>query len=110
MHLYWIVLAVAIAAELFGTSCLKASQGMTKLLPSLGVLGGYSLTFYLLSIIVRQLPVGIVYACWSGLGTIGIAFIGKYYFQEPLGPAAWVGIALVVAGVAILYGAAPAAH
>ena len=106
----WLLLLLAIAVELFGTSCLKASRGFTRLQPTIGVFAGYLLSFYLLSIVVKTLPVGIVYAIWSGLGTVGMALIGKHFFGDPMPPISWIGVALVVAGVAVLSLSAPGAH
>jgi small multidrug resistance pump len=102
MTLYWFMLALAIAGELLGTCCLKAAAGFTKLWPSLGVAVGYIVSFYLMSVIVKHLPVGIVYALWSGVGTIAIAIVGMTVFREQITAFGWLGIALVVAGVAIL--------
>ncbi|WP_442916190.1 DMT family transporter, partial [Leucobacter sp. M11] len=67
--MHWFLLATAIALEVFATSMLKASAGFTRLWPSIAVIGGYGLSFYLLSQVLRVLPVGTAYAIWSGAGT-----------------------------------------
>jgi small multidrug resistance pump len=98
----YIYLIMAIAGEVIGTSALKASYGMTKLWPSLLAIVGYSLTFWALSICLRTLPVGVVYAIWSGLGIISIVVIGIFVFEEEFTPLHFLGTALIVAGVGIL--------
>src|ERR1700722_14398726 len=78
----YVYLIMAIAGEVMGTSALKASYGMTKLWPALIVVLGYSLTFWALSIALKELPVGVVYAIWSGLGIVSIVLIGIFVFGE----------------------------
>jgi small multidrug resistance pump len=97
-------LALAIAAELVGTAALKASDGATRLLPSLVVVVGYLGAFYLLSLALRDLPVGLVYAVWSGVGIVGAAGVGIAVFDEQVDLAGVVGVALIVVGVAVLAG------
>ncbi len=92
----------AIAAEIVATSSLKASEGFTRLRPSVAVVVGYVTAFYLLSLSLRTIPVGVAYAIWSGVVTAAIAAIGWFFFRERLGPAQIVGIVLIVLGVAIL--------
>ncbi len=78
----YIYLLIAIAGEVMGTSALKASDGMSKLLPTLFVILGYSLTFWALSITLKTLPVGIVYAIWSGLGIVSIVLVGIFLYLK----------------------------
>jgi small multidrug resistance pump len=99
---HWIYLAIAIAAEVVGTSSLKASAGFTKLGPSLMVLAGYGVAFYFLSLTLERIPVGVGYAIWSGAGVTLIALIGWLVYGEKLDPAAIAGMALIVAGVVVL--------
>jgi len=96
------MLALAIASEVVATSALKASYGMTRLAPASLVVVGYSAAFYLLALTLKTLPVGVVYAIWSGLGMVGVALIGAILFGEPLGAVKLAGIALIIAGVALL--------
>lgn len=96
------LLAVAIALELVGTSSLKASEGFTKPLPTVLMVVSYGLTFWLMAIIVRQLPIGTVYAIWAGVGIAGTAAIGALFFREALQPSDYLGIALIVAGTLVL--------
>jgi small multidrug resistance pump len=99
---HWIYLAIAIAAEVVGTSSLKASAGFTKLGPSLMVLAGYGVAFLFLSLTLERIPVGVGYAIWSGAGVTLIALIGWLVYGERLDPAAIAGMALIVAGVVVL--------
>jgi small multidrug resistance pump len=98
----WLLLAGAIASEIAATTSLKASDGFSRLGPSAVVVVGYVASFVLLSAVLRQLPVGVVYAIWSAVGTVGVAIIGLALFGEPMPPVKALGIALVVAGVALL--------
>lgn len=98
----WLLLAVAIVAEIFATSALKASSGFTRLWPTLGTVGGYLVSFYFLSLTLRELPVGVVYAIWSGVGIVAISLIGWLVFKQALDLPALLGIALIVAGVVVM--------
>lgn len=98
----WLTLGLAILAEVIATSALKASDGFTHLLPSVIVVLGYAIAFYCLSMTLRQIPLGIAYAVWSGAGTALIALIGVVVYRQKLDPAAILGIALIVAGVLVL--------
>jgi small multidrug resistance pump len=106
-------LFAAIASEVFGTTALKLSAGFSKPLPSLAVVVGYGGSFYLLSLVLEQLPVGVVYATWAAAGIVATALVGAVVFEEPLDAASLVGIALIVSGVVVLNvvsDAATAAH
>src|SRR5690348_8517803 len=98
----WLPLALAIVAEVIGTSALKASAGFSRLWPSLVVVAGYGTAFYFLSLALRQIPVGIAYAVWSGVGTVLITLIGVLAFRQKIDAAGMLGIALIVAGVLVL--------
>lgn len=98
----WLTLGLAIVAEVVATSALKASEGFSRLWPSLLVIVGYGVAFYCLSLTLRHIPLGIAYAVWSGAGTALIALIGVVLYQQKLDPAAMLGIALIVAGVLVL--------
>lgn len=97
-----VILFLAVAAEIVGTSGLKASEGFTRLWPVAVVLVGYGASFYLLALTLQYLPLGVVYAIWSGLGTVGTVIVGVLYWRESLDLAGAVGIALIVVGVAVL--------
>jgi small multidrug resistance pump len=89
-------------AEVVATSALKASVGFTRPLPSLLVVGGYGVAFYLLSLVLRTLPVGITYAIWAGLGIVLVTLVGIVVFGEKPDLPAVFGISLIVAGVVTL--------
>lgn len=99
---HWMLLGLAIAAEVVGTSALKASEGFSRLWPSVVVVVSYAAAFYLLSLTLRTIPVGIAYAVWSGVGVVLIALIGWALFGQKLDAAGVVGMALIVAGVLVL--------
>ena len=96
-------LALAIVAEVAATSALKASEGFTRLVPSLITAVGYGISFYLLTHVLKTIPVGITYAIWSGLGIVLIALIGFAVFGQRLDMAAIPGIAMILAGVLIIH-------
>jgi small multidrug resistance pump len=98
----YVYLALAIAAEVLGTSLLKSTEGFSRLWPSVWCLGAYGVAFALLSQVVKSVPVGVAYALWSGLGTVSIVAIGAVFLGEELNPMKILGIALVVAGVVVL--------
>ncbi|MGE0284320.1 MAG: multidrug efflux SMR transporter [Rhizobiaceae bacterium] len=98
----WIVLAVAIAFEVVATSALKETQGFTRLVPSLIAIIGYGLAFYFLSLTLKVLPVGVMYAIWSGAGIVLVAIIGWLLFRQSLDVPALIGIVLILAGVLII--------
>ncbi len=98
----YLILFIAIVAEVIATSCLKASEGFTKLIPSLVVIAGYSTAFYCLSLTLKTMSIGIVYAIWSGAGVVLVALIGKIFFQQQLDFAAQVGIGLIIVGVLVI--------
>jgi small multidrug resistance pump len=97
-----LILLLAIVSEVVGTVALKASEGFARLGPSLLVLIGYGLTFYLLGLALKQIPLGVAYAIWSGLGTAGAVLAGVLLWRESLNLAGIIGIALIVAGVLLL--------
>jgi len=99
---HWILLAVAILAEVIGTSFLKASDGFTRLWPSLVVVVSYCIAFYFLALTLKTMPVGIAYAVWAGAGIALIALIGWVIFDQALDAPAAVGISLIVAGIVVL--------
>lgn len=103
MPLHYVYLVAAIVAETVGTTALQASQQFTKAGPSVIVVVAYGLAFYLLSLALKFMPVGVVYAIWSGLGVIMIAIIGLVVFGQRLDLPAMIGIALIIAGVAVLH-------
>jgi small multidrug resistance pump len=98
----WLLLAIAIGAELAATTALKFSDGFTKLGPSIVVAAGYALAFYLLSIVLKTQEVGIVYAIWSGAGLAIIALIGVVFLGESVSIAKIAGLLAILVGVLLL--------
>jgi small multidrug resistance pump len=98
----FVYLAIAIVAEVIGTSALKASDGFTVWQPSLVVAIGYGISFYFLSLALRTIPVGIAYAIWSGVGIVLISLIAWVAYRQALDVAAMVGIGLIIAGVCVI--------
>ncbi len=97
-----IVLAAAIVSEVIATSALKASAGFTRPWPSVLTVVGYAISFYLLSQALKSIPVGVAYAIWSGVGIVLIAAIGWLVFGQRLDGPALLGMALIIAGVAVM--------
>ena len=98
----WVYLLFAIVFELVGTTALKLSDGFTTLYWTLGMAISYGLAFYLLAIVVKTIPLGIAYAVWAGLGTLGAFFISIYIFKTEASTLAWIGVVLVISGVVLL--------
>lgn len=95
-------LALAIFFEVIATSALKQSDGFTRAGPSFVTIAGYALAFYFLSLPLRVLPVGVIYAIWSGAGIVLITAIGWLFFRQTLDAAALIGMAMIVAGVLVI--------
>ena len=98
----WFFLGLAIASEVTATASLKASEGFTKLVPSIVVIAGYSAAFYFLSLTLEDIPIGVAYAVWSGVGVAAIALISVFYLDQKIDLAGVVGISLIVVGVIVL--------
>jgi small multidrug resistance pump len=98
----YVYLCLAVVAEVIGTSALKASEEFTKLGPTLLVIAGYGIALYMLTLVLRTIPIGIAYAIWSGIGIALISLIGVVVFQQSLDLPAVIGIGLIVAGVAVI--------
>ena len=98
----WLLLGLAIMAEVIGSASLRASEGFTRLLPSVLVVLGYAAAFSLMAQILRTLPLGLTYAVWSGVGTALTAVIGWTFFRDAFQWTALGGIALIVLGVVVL--------
>ncbi|MDF0650548.1 MAG: QacE family quaternary ammonium compound efflux SMR transporter [Nitrospira sp. LK265] len=102
MQTQWLFLAVAIVSEVIGTSTLKASEGFTRLWPSVIVVAGYASAFYFLSLTLKTIPVGVAYAIWSGAGIALIALIAWALYDQVLDLPAIIGMSLIVAGILVL--------
>jgi small multidrug resistance pump len=106
----WVLLGAAIATEVAGTLALRASDGLSRLVPSIIVAVGYLASFGLLAIVLKSLPVGIVYAIWAAVGVALVAILGKIMFNDPVPPIAMIGMTLIVAGVALVSLSGAKAH
>jgi small multidrug resistance pump len=104
-----LLLTLAIASEVVGTTALKASEGFSRPLPSLLVVLGYAAAFYLFSLSIQHLPLGVAYAIWSGMGTVGAVVMGVLIWQEVLDVPRVLGILLILAGVLLLNVVTPTA-
>jgi small multidrug resistance pump len=98
----WIYVILAIILEVIATTCMKYSQGFSKILPSILMFVFYALCFTILTLSVKKLELGIVYAVWSGLGTVLITSIGIFLLNESASPIKIGGILLIIIGVVIL--------
>ena len=95
-------LAIAIIAEVIATSALKASDGFSRLLPSIVTVVGSCIAFWFLSVTMRVIPTGIVYAIWSGVGIVLISAVGWFWFKQSLDVPALIGLGLIIAGVLVI--------
>jgi small multidrug resistance pump len=95
-------LVAAILVEVTATSALKASEGFTRLWPSLIVVVGYGLSFFFMSLTLKSIPVGVVYAIWSGVGIVLITAVAWFLYKQALDTPALIGMGLIVAGVAVI--------
>lgn len=95
-------LLIAVTFEVIATTALKATEGFTRPWPSLVAVGGYALAFYFLSLTLRAIPVGVVYALWSGLGIVFVAAIARVVHGQALDAPALLGLGLIVLGVAVI--------
>lgn len=109
MHpLVW--LSLAIGTEIVATTALKLSDGFRQLGWAAVVVVGYGISFYALSVSLRTIPLGVVYAVWSGVGTAAIVLIGWVLFREVLDTLKLAGIGLIIIGVVMLNGTGGASH
>lgn len=98
----YLLLAISIICEVFGSSLLKATNGFKNILPSFGVVLGYGLAFYTLSLTLVELPLGTVYAIWAGVGTALTAMVGVILYKEVFNLKKFLGITLIIFGVILL--------
>ena len=102
MTRHHLLLLLAIVAEVIATTALARSASFTRLWPSVVAVGGYAIAFWLLSITMRVMPTGIVYAIWSGMGIVLITAIAWVWYRETLDLPAVLGLGLIVAGVIVI--------
>ncbi len=99
----YLILILAVVAETIGTTALQASQQFTRPLPSVVVAVSYAAAFYLLSMVLKVMPVGVTYAIWSGLGIVLIAVIGRVVFGQERDLAGVLGMGMVLAGIVVIH-------
>lgn len=98
----YLFLAISIISELIGTSMLKASEGFTKLYPTLLTIVAFVISFYFISLTLKTLPLNMTYAIWSGVGAVATALISVLIWKEKINTGSMVGIGLIVVGVVVL--------
>lgn len=98
----YVLLSVAIVLELLSTSMMKASEGFTKLIPSILFIVGYSISFYLMGRAILTIPLSMAYALWAGVGTALTALIGILYWKEQLNIYNSLGVVIIIIGVVLL--------
>jgi small multidrug resistance pump len=99
----YLLLAIAIIAEVAATSALKASEEFTRLVPSMIVIVGYGIAFYLLTLVLRVMPIGITYAVWSGVGIVLVAVVGFFLYRQTPDIPAIIGMGLIISGVVVIH-------
>lgn len=98
----YIYLTIAIIAEVIATNALKASEGFTRVGPGVLTALGYGAAFYFLALVLKTMPVGVVYAVWSGLGIVLVTIVAALLFKQVPDTPAVIGMALIVAGVVVM--------
>ncbi|HLA31043.1 MAG TPA: multidrug efflux SMR transporter [Pseudomonas sp.] len=98
----YLYLAVAITAEVIATASMKALDGFNKPLPLILVVVGYAISFWMLSLVVKSIPVGVAYAVWAGLGIVLVSIAAVFLYQQRLDLPAMLGMGLIVAGVVVI--------
>lgn len=98
----YIMLFIAVCSEVFGDSMMKLSNGFARKLPLLGTAAGYTLSFYLIAKTLEHLPLGPVYAMWTGLGIALTAIVGIVVWKEACNKIKIAGVVLIIVGVAVL--------
>ncbi|WGE90889.1 DMT family transporter [Actinobacillus genomosp. 1] len=98
----WVLLGFAIVIEVIGSNCIKASEGFSKPLPTAVAIGAFVIALYLLSVITKTLPIGIVYAVWSGVGIVLTAIVAYFAFGQKPDLAGFIGMGMIIAGVLVI--------
>ena len=103
MPVHYIYLFVAVVAETIGTTALQARAQFSRFWPSVIVVIAYALSFYLMAVTLKYMPVGIVYAIWSGLGIVSIALIAFIVFGQRLDLPAMLGLSMIIGGIVVIH-------
>ena len=99
----YIYLALAIAAEVAATSLLKTTEEFSRLVPTTFLVVFYIISFYLMTLALRDLPLGVVYAVWSGLGIVLVACVGSFVYKEIPDLGSLIGMSLILSGVVVMH-------
>jgi len=102
--LYWLLLVIAIVAEVIATTMLKSTEGFTRLWSSVIVITCYEIAFILLALCVKRIAVSVVYALWSGVGVALVTLVAWFWLDQPLDAAGLAGVGLIIAGVVAING------
>jgi small multidrug resistance pump len=102
IEMMYVYLALAIVAEVIGTSALNASEKLTRFYPSVLVVVSYCAAFYFLSLTLGAIPIGVAYAIWEGAGIVLITVVGWVWFKQSLDTPALLGMAFIVVGVVVI--------
>ncbi len=98
----YLYLGIAIASEVIATTSMKAIDGFNKPLPLALVIVGYAISFWMLTLVVRTIPVGVAYAVWAGLGIVLVSIAAAIIYSQKLDLPAMLGMAMIVAGVVVI--------
>lgn len=98
----YVQLILSIVLEVVATSLMKRTDGFTNIVPTIVMLTCYAGAFYFMSLVIRTLPVGVVYATWSGLGIVLVSTIAYFVYKQALDAPAVIGMTLIIAGVVIM--------
>ncbi|HJO93118.1 MAG TPA: multidrug efflux SMR transporter [Victivallales bacterium] len=98
----YVLFSLAIISEVVATTAMKASDGFTKTAPSIVVVIGYAIAFYSLSLLLKNVPIGIAYAIWSGMGIVFVTFISIYLYKQIPDLASVIGIGFIIVGVIVI--------
>ena len=99
----YVFLGLAIVLEVCATTCMKLSQGLTRIVPTVLAFMFYGACFGSFMLALRKLEISVAYAIWAGLGTALVALVGMAYFKEPITPAKLISLGIIIAGIAGLH-------
>jgi small multidrug resistance pump len=98
----YLALAIAISMEVFATTMLKASEGLSRPIPATVTLVSYGISFYFLSQALKTMPTGVAYAIWSGIGIVLVSLLSWVFFKQRLDTPALAGIGFILVGVLVI--------
>lgn len=102
MPRHYVYLMLAVAFEVFGSSCLQASQQLTRFWPSVGIVVGFGGAFWFFMQVLKYMPLGLTYALWSGFGITLVTLVGYFVFGQKIDLAALAGMALIISGIVVI--------